>query len=239
MNRHTLTRLVFLPALLLSSSYTLAHPGSLDQNGGHYYNGSSYHCHLGGCEMPDTFGLNRRDGIFTDHRDREKFYNTDDWDFEVDYDGDCQSTRQEMLILTSRTDVKYTNPRNCVVRTGEWFDEYTGKVFNVAVQVDIDHIIPLKYAFTHGGDRWPQNKKLQFANDPMNIMLIEKREIRRKNERGPSRYLPPREEFECSYVRRWQAIADKYNLTIATRDRSRISRVLRDCPDGEDTDLDR
>jgi len=168
--------LLFVPALASS------HGGNLDLNGGHYY-GRSYHCHLSGCEMPDTFGIGRtrRDSLMTNRRDREKFFNTDDWDFEVDYDNDCQSTRQEMLILTSRTEVRYTNPRNCVVRTGEWLDEYTGKTFKVAVQVDIDHVIPLMYAHTHGGDRWPAQKKLQFANDPLNLMLVEKREIKKKN----------------------------------------------------------
>lgn len=216
-------------AFLLSPGQSLGHAGNIDQNGGHYQ-GPSYHCHLSGCEMPDTFSRVGRDSFFLDRRDREKFFNVDDWSFEEDYDGDCQSTRQEMLILTSRIEVRYTNPRNCVVRIGEWLDEYTGKIFKVATQLDIDHIIPLMYAHTHGGDRWPEGKKLQFANDPMNIMLVEKREIRRKSDRGPNRYLP-REEFQCSYVRMWEAIAEKYDVDLENRDKNKISRVLEDCPE--------
>jgi hypothetical protein len=187
---------------------------------------------MGGCVMPDTFSLGRssRDSLFTDYRDREKFFNDDDWSFEEDFDEDCQSTRQEMLVLTSRAEVKYTNPRNCVVRTGEWLDDYTGKVFTVAVQVDLDHVIPRMYAHTHGGDRWPMGLKLQFSNDPLNLMLIEKREIRRKRDSGPDRYLP-REEFQCEYVKLWEVLADKYDLQLSTRDRSTITRVLRDCTD--------
>ena len=217
--------LLFVPAIASS------HGGNLDINGGHYY-GRSYHCHLSGCEMPDTFGIGRarRDSLMTNRRGREKFFNTDDWNFEVDYDNDCQSTRQEMLILTSRTEVRYTNPRNCVVRTGEWLDEYTGKTFNVAVQVDIDHVIPLMYAHTHGGDRWPAQKKLQFANDPLNLMLVEKREIKKKNERGPDRYLP-RKEFQCEYAGMWDAIANNYDLDIESRDKNRIRKILEDCSD--------
>ena len=185
-----------------------------------------------GCEMPDSFDFGRRsrDSLLTDYRDREKFFNEDDWDFEQDFDGDCQSTRQEMLVVTSRTEVKYTNPRNCVVRTGEWLDEYTGEIFTVAVQVDLDHVIPRMYAHTHGGDRWMPEKKLQFANDPLNLMLVEKREIRRKSDRGPDRYLP-RDEFQCEYVKLWELIADKYDLQLSTRDRSKISVVQRECPE--------
>ena len=121
--------------------------------------------------------------------------------------------------------MRYTNPRNCVVRTGEWFDEYTGETFEVAVQVEIDHIIPRMYAHTHGGDRWMPERKLQFSNDPMNMILIERREVRRKRDRGPSRYLP-REEFQCEYAYLWDQLSDKYDLQLSSSDRSTISRIL-------------
>ena len=231
MRKHGRFDLIKLLGLCLLPSVSLGHAGNTDINGGHYY-GYSYHCHVSGCEMPDTFNMGRirRDGAFTNYRSREKFFNEDDWSFEEDYDGDCQSTRQEMLVLTSRAELKYTNPRNCVVRLGEWLDEYTGEVFTVATQIDLDHIIPRMYAHTHGGDRWSPEKKLQFSNDPINLMLIKRREIRRKRDRGPDRYLP-REEFQCEYVRLWEAIADKYDLQLGSRDRNEITMVLRDCSD--------
>ena len=149
MQYKTLRKNLLSIGLLLIPASVYSHGGNIDLNGGHYY-GRSYHCHLSGCEMPDTFSIGRarRDNLGTNRRAREKFFNTDDWNFEVDFDNDCQSTRQELLILTSRSEVKYTNPRNCVVRTGEWLDEYTGKVFKVAVQVDIDHVIPLTILLT-------------------------------------------------------------------------------------------
>ena len=217
--------------LLLISAVALGDAGNLDLNGGHY-DGPYYHCHLSGCEIPDTFGIGRTtsDTFSTNRREREKFFNTDDWDFEVDFDNDCQSTRQELLILTSRTEPRYTNPRNCVVRSGEWLDEYTGKIFNVAVKIDIDHVIPLMYAHIHGGDRWPEQKKLQFANDPSNLMLVDKREIKKKRERGPGRYLP-RKEFQCAYAGMWQAIANNYDLDIESRDKKKIREILEDCED--------
>lgn len=219
-------------ALACISQIVMSHPGSLDVNGGHYY-GNSYHCHMSACEMPDTFDIRRRgsrDSLLTDYRDREKFFNEDDWSFEQDFDGDCQSTRQELLILTSRAEVRYTNPRNCVVRTGLWIDEYTGKKFTVAMQMEVDHIIPRLYAHTHGGDRWTPQQKLQFSNDPMNMVLVDRREIRRKRDRGPNRYLP-REEFQCEYVRLWDALAEKYDLQLSNSDGNAIDRVLEGCRD--------
>ena len=215
--------------LLWLPTQLLGHAGNTDLNGGHYW-GQSYHCHMTGCEMPDTFDFGRRsrDSLLTDYRRREKFFNEDDWSFEEDFDGDCQSTRQEMLILKSRSNVRYTNPRNCVVRTGQWLDEYTGETFEVAVKIEVDHVIPRMYAHTHGGDRWMPEQKLQFSNDPLNIMLVERREIRRKRDRGPSRYLP-RDEFQCEYVNLWNQISEKYNLQLSASDRSTISRIKADC----------
>jgi hypothetical protein len=134
-----------------------------------------------------------------------------------------------MLILTSKTEVRYTNPRNCVVRTGEWLDEYTGKTFTVAVQIDIDHVIPRMYAHTHGGDQWMPDKKIQFSNDPLNLMLVEKQEIRRKRDRGPSRYMP-RDEFQCEYAQLWEVIAERYDIQLESSDRNEIKRVLEACP---------
>ena len=223
-------KISFFWAFLLSlPTQLVGHAGNVDLNGGHYW-GQSYHCHVTACEMPDTFDFRRRsrDSLLTDYRKREKFFNEDDWSFEEDFDGDCQSTRQEMLVLTSRSEIRYTNPRNCVVRTGEWLDEYTGEVFEVAVKLEVDHVIPRMYAHTHGGDRWMAEKKLLFANDPLNIMLVERREIRRKRDRGPSRYLP-REEFQCEYINLWDQISVKYDLQLSSNDRSTISRMRDEC----------
>ena len=221
--------LSFLTLTVCFPGGILGHAGNIDLNGGHYW-GQSYHCHVTACEMPDTFDFRRRarDSLLTDYRKREKFFNEDDWSFEEDFDGDCQSTRQEILVLTSRVEVRYTNPRNCVVRTGEWLDEYTGELFKVAVKLEVDHIIPRMYAHTHGGDRWTPEKKLAFANDPLNIMLVERREIRRKRDRGPSRYLP-RDEFQCEYINLWNQISEKYDLQLSTTDRSTISRLNAAC----------
>ena len=221
--------LSFLTLIVCLPGRILGHAGNLDLNGGHYW-GQSYHCHVTACEMPDTFDFRRRarDSLLTDYRQREKFFNEDDWSYEEDFDGDCQSTRQEILVLTSMVDVRYTNPRNCVVRTGEWLDEYTGELFKVAVKLEVDHIIPRMYAHTHGGDRWTPEKKLAFANDPLNIMLVERREIRRKRDRGPSRYLP-RAEFQCEYINLWNQISEKYDLQLSTNDKSTISRLNADC----------
>lgn len=207
----------------------LAHPGPLDINGGHY-DGMSYHCHMSNCEQPDSFNRSGPDSFFLDPDSREKFFNEIDWSVDHDFDGDCQNTRNEILVLTSLAEVRYTNPRNCEVRTGQWLDYLTGKTFTVAAQLALDHIIPPVYAHNQGGDAWPPQKKLAFANDPLNLVLTDRSEQRRRRDRGPSRYLPT-EAYQCDYVRQWEAIAEKYDLRLDNRDRGRIRSVLEDCTD--------
>ena len=62
------------------------------------------------------------------------------------------------------------------------------------------------------------------------MMLVEKREIQKKRERGPDRYLP-RKEFQCEYAGLWEAIARNYDLDIETRDENRIRKILDGCAD--------
>ena len=230
----TLNISIIFSVLSAISPSTLSHPGNLDQNGGHYH-GNSYHCHLRNCEIPDTFSRQRqrRSGLTRDRRYMEKFFNDDDWNYEIDLDEDCQSTRQELLILTSREPVKFTNPRNCVVRSGMWLDEYTSDEFKIANKMDIDHIIPRLYAHSHGGDAWPAQKKTQFSNDPINLVLTGRKETRKKNQKGPARYLP-REEFICEYVALWKIIAERYNLDMHQRDKNIISKRLTTCQSNTD-----
>ena len=76
--------------------------------------------------------------------------------------------------------------------------------------------------------------KLQFSNDPLNLILVERREVRRKRDRGPSRYLP-REEFQCEYAMIWNQLSEKYDLQLSSRDKSTMSRILDSCSEGENS----
>jgi len=109
-----------------------------------------------------------------------------------------------------------------------WLDEYTGDEFEIANKMDIDNIIPRLYAHSHGGDAWSAQKKTQFSNDPINLVLTGRKETRKKNQKGLARYLP-REEFICEYVALWKIIAERYDLDIHQRDKNIISKRLTTC----------
>jgi hypothetical protein len=54
-------------------------------------------------------------------------------------------------------------------------------------------------------------------------------ENRRKGDKGPDRYLPPRLDYHCEYVRTWLRIKRDWNLEVSSAERVTIDRVLGGC----------
>ncbi|MEM8957538.1 MAG: DUF1524 domain-containing protein [Pseudomonadota bacterium] len=91
-----------------------------------------------------------------------------DW---VDTDGDCQNTRAEMLIAASTEPVELRSS-GCTVAEGAWLDPYTGQTFTGAAEVEIDHLVPLAWAWRRGASEWPASKADRFALDPNNLRIV-------------------------------------------------------------------
>ena len=129
------------------------------------------------------------------------------WD---DSDGDCQDSRAEALIEQSSTKVRFADERRCRVVTGRWISPFTGKVIQNASDIDIDHVVPLKWAWDHGANTWSRAKREKFANDPVNLWSVELSLNRQKGARGPEEWLPP--GGRCQYVSRFFRIVKVYAL---------------------------
>lgn len=92
------------------------------------------------------------------------------WD---DSDGDCQDSRAETLIQMSSTPVRFATDRRCRVVTGRWISPFSGKVILNASEADIDHVVPLKWAWDRGANHWSDATRERFANDPLNLLPVE------------------------------------------------------------------
>ena len=137
-----------------------------------------------------------------------------EWGVWADLDGDCQNTRQEILIRDSLVPVTFATPRKCRVVTGLWLCPYTGRTLTRATDIDIDHVIPLAYAYDHGGQAWSRAKKIKFANDPFNLLAVEDRINRSKGKKGIDNWQPPRKVFWKIYQRLWRRVSKEYNVVI-------------------------
>lgn len=144
----------------------------------------------------------------------------------IDEDGDCIDTRGEVL---QRENTSEAVVKNCKVVAGEWFDVYSGKVYNNPSLLDIDHIIPLKEAWLSGGNGWSESKSTAFANDFENLLAVSITPNRQKKEKDPSKWLPPQKEYVCEYIERWVYLKKKYNLKMDSEEKKTIEEIQKKC----------
>lgn len=129
------------------------------------------------------------------------------WD---DADGDCQDSRAEALVAASNTTVRFATERACRVVTGRWISPFTGEILQNSSEIDIDHVVPLRWAWEHGAKDWSKTKREKFANDMINLWPVELGLNRSKGAQPPSDWLPP--SSQCGYVARFTRIVKKYGL---------------------------
>lgn len=213
------------------------HGGGQDGNGGHYNRKTGeYHCHHADCiekgATTASAAEQSKAAIWEaqqEHRPYSQVYNRQDWPHWIDVDHDCQDTRAEILIASSQAPVKYRNEKRCSVIAGNWYDPYSGKTWTEASDMDIDHVVPLKWAHTHGGAHWPKTKKRQFANDPANLIAAEDNLNQAKSDKGPADWMPPNQIYRCEYLKRFTAVVTEYHLQPTTREKRVIDRMGAAC----------
>ena len=142
-----------------------------------------------------------------------------------DFDNDCQNTRHELLQTLSLDEFTLTD-NTCRVLTGLWLDPYTNMYFSMSSELDIDHLVPLKYAWTRGAYNWPKSKRVKFSNDESNLFAVKKSVNRQKSAMGPAMWLPPSDNFKCEYIKLFQEIVAKYDLRQADDELSQINRIM-------------
>ena len=149
----------------------------------------------------------------------------------IDADGDCQNTRQEVLIAESLVPVTF-NASGCRVLAGQWYDPFTGMKFTDPSNLDIDHFVPLAEVHRSGGAIWQGAKRRAYANDlsdPNTLIAVSASANRSKSDRDPADWLPPNVAYRCDYLRVWQAIKKRWGLALDAREEQSIKRVQYSC----------
>lgn len=150
----------------------------------------------------------------------------------IDADGDCQDTRQEVLIRDASTNVKFEDKEQCRVAKGTWLDPYTGKTFIVPKDLDVDHMVPLKNAHESGAWTWSPERKKQYANYlayEKHLLAVSASENRKKGDRGPDRYMPPNVAHHCEYVKVWVKIKRDWGLEMTEAEGEAVQKTLDKC----------
>jgi hypothetical protein len=136
-------------------------------------------------------------------------------------------TRNDLLKLDGR-EVEFRTGSDCVVVSMTLHDPYTGKDIawkkTKAAEVQIDHVVPLSYAWQMGAARWDKQKRQRLANDVLNLLPVSGPANSAKQDSGPASWLPPSKAIRCSYAVRFAQVAEKYELSVTSADK----RVMMD-----------
>ena len=212
-------RLLIWLVILLIPTTCFAHGGRTNKDGCHHNRKTGeYHCHGKKDSTPPQ-------GSPSHTYDRKQFGN---W---IDADGDCQDTRQEVLIEESRIPVTFKTARQCRVIAGEWHDPYTGRVFADPSLLDVDHVVPLKEAFDSGADQWSGEKMRQYFNDLTNtdhLIAVYRGTNRSKGARDPAHWLPPNQAYHREYVTIWLEIKKAWGLSLDPEEAKVIQSLLQE-----------
>ena len=148
-------------------------------------------------------------------------------------DGDCQDTRQEVLIAESEIAVTFANSLQCKVASGRWTDPYSGETFADPRDLDVDHMVPLRNAQRSGGWEWAKQRREEYANDldnPEHLIAVDASLNRSKSDQGPDKWMPPNADYHCQYVTGWQAIKQRWVLVMSAREAEAVVEIGQHCP---------
>ena len=171
-------------------------------------------------------------------------YDRADWKHWIDRDGDCQDTRQEVLLRDSTAPVA-TNRNGCKVLSGRYFDPYSGRMVETPKRIDVDHMVPLLEAHLSGGWAWTPAHKQAYANfldDPCHLIATDRSLNRSKGGKDPASWQPPvcdrtgpREPpadpvLCCYYAACWMSVKLTWRLAIDPVEAAHLAVLLGSCP---------
>ncbi|MEU2689253.1 HNH endonuclease family protein [Streptomyces hygroscopicus] len=150
----------------------------------------------------------------------------------VDTDDNGCGTRDDIL-KRDLEDVRFRDG-HCLVASGTLTDDpYTGREVRFVrgrSKVDIDHVVALSDAWQKGAQKWDRDKRVAFANDPLNLIAVDSSANRRKGDGDAATWLPPNKAYRCDYVAHQVAVKKAYGLWVTSAEKDAMKRVLGGCP---------
>jgi hypothetical protein len=151
----------------------------------------------------------------------------------ADTDHNGCDTRDDILKRDLRQTTFRDGAKQCIVTSGVLADPYTGTRITYTrghSKVDIDHAVALSDAWQKGAQQWSDDKRRNFANDPLNLLAVDSSTNRRKGDGDTATWLPPDHAYRCAYVARQVAVKKKYGLWVTAAERDAMRKVLNGCP---------
>lgn len=153
----------------------------------------------------------------------------------ADPDNNGCRTRDDIL---ARDLANVATEDGCKVLTGVLTDPYSGKTvpFTFGAKssqaVQIDHVVSLSAAWKAGAHAWDELTRIQFANDPRNLLAVDGPTNNSKSDRGPASWMPStagNPAYDCSFATSYTDVLVAYDLTAPAEDIAALRDALATC----------
>ena len=123
---------------------------------------------------------------------------------------------------------------DCIVLSGTLDDPFTGEVINFQRDstgggVDIDHVVALSDAWQTGAANFTYEQRVDFSNDPLNLLAVKDSANREKSDSSADDWLPVA-DFQCEFASMQVAVKHKYDLWVTSAEHAALETVLQTCP---------
>ncbi|MCC2321439.1 HNH endonuclease family protein [Cellulomonas xiejunii] len=152
----------------------------------------------------------------------------------ADVDRNGCDTRNDILRRDLVDPVAKPATRECVVLRGTLADPYTGESIAFergerSSEVQIDHVVALADAWQKGAQRWTDEKRRLFANDPANLLAVDGSANQSKGAGDAATWLPPNTGYRCAYALRQTAVKAAYGLWATQAEHDALTRAIDRC----------
>ncbi|MFD1858816.1 HNH endonuclease [Aeromicrobium camelliae] len=153
---------------------------------------------------------------------------------DVEYGRNGCDTRNDIL-RRDLTEVVFGDDRGCRVMSGVLDDPYTGERIDfrrgerTSSEVQIDHLVPLSDAWQKGAQQWSREKRIAFANDPINLLAVDGAANSAKSDADVATWLPPHRAYRCTYVSKIVNVKATYGVWVTQAEADAMRRELRRC----------
>ncbi|ORV23249.1 hypothetical protein AWB99_24550 [Mycolicibacterium confluentis] len=154
-------------------------------------------------------------------------------DVGVEFGRNGCNTRDDIL-RRDLTDL-VVRPNTCFADRGVLRDPYTATAISfvrgptTSKSVEIDHVVSLSDAWYKGARNWDAQRRLEFANDPRNLLAVSPKANFDKAFRDAAGWLPSNEGFRCEFVVRQIDVKTSYGLWVSENEKRAMVEVLRSC----------
>lgn len=157
------------------------------------------------------------------------------WSDEVDVEFGRNGCNTRDDILRRDLTNLVVRPGTCYAQTGILHDPYTGAGIDfvrgpdTSNTIEIDHVVSLADAWYKGAGTWDPQRRLDFANDPRNLLAVSPKANFDKAFRDAASWLPPNAAFRCDFVARQVDVKTAYGLWVSAKEKAAMADVLARC----------